>query len=109
MTAAAPPLAEDLGAGLKRLQLAHFRAAAAEILQTATTQRWAPEALLRTLITIEVTGRNTANLAARLRMAGFPVPKTFDDFQVAASSVPPATLDYVASLEWVRARERTCA
>jgi DNA replication protein DnaC len=108
MTALAPPLAEDLVAGLKRLQLAHFRAAAAEILQTATTQRWAPEALLRMLITTEVTGRNTANLAARLRMAGFPVPKTFDDFQVAASSVPPATLDYVASLEWLRARENLC-
>ena len=47
MTAAAPPLEADLVAGLKRLQLAHFRAVAAETLQTATTQRWTPEALLR--------------------------------------------------------------
>ena len=108
MTATAPPLEADLVAGLKRLQLAHFRAVAAETLQTAMTQRWTPEALLRVLITTEVTGRNAANLAARLKAAGFPVAKSFDDFQVAASSVPPATIDYVASLEWLRARENLC-
>ena len=108
MTATAPPLEADLVAGLKRLQLAHFRAVAAETLQTATTQRWTPEALLRALISTEVTGRNAANLAARLKAAGFPVAKRFDDFQVAASSVPPATVDYVASLEWLRARENLC-
>ena len=56
MTSTAPPLEADLVAGLKRLQLAHFRAVAAETLQTATTQRWTPEALLRALITTEVTG-----------------------------------------------------
>ena len=108
MTATASPLEADLVAGRKRLQLAHFRAVAAETLQTATTQRWTPEALLRALITTEVTGRNAANLAARLKAAGFPVAKSFDDFQVAASSVPPATVDYVASLEWLRARENLC-
>jgi len=108
MTSTAPPLEADLVAGLKRLQLAHFRAVAAETLQTATTQRWTPEALLRALITTEVTGRNAANLAARLKAAGFPVTKSFDDFQVAVSSVPPATIDYVASLEWLRARENLC-
>jgi DNA replication protein DnaC len=108
MTAIAPPLEADLVAGLKRLQLAHFRAVAAETLQTATTQRWTPEALLRMLIATEVAGRNAANLAARLKTAGFPVAKGFDDFQIAASSVPPATVDYVASLEWLQARENLC-
>src|SRR5262245_4888792 len=105
MTAVPPPLAADLVAGLKRLQLAPFRAVAAETLQTATTQRWAPEAFLRALLTAEVTGRDAANRAARLKAAGFPAVRTFDDFQVAASSVPPATVDYLASLEWLRARE----
>ena len=75
MTAIAPPLDADLVAGLERLQLAHFRAVAAETLQTATTQRWTPEALLRALITTEVTGRNAANLAARLKAAGFRSPR----------------------------------
>lgn len=114
MTAVAPPLDADLVAGLKRLQLAHFRAVAAETLQTAMTQRWAPEALLRALITTEIAGRDAANRATRLKAAGFPVgagangAKSFDDFQVAASSVPPATVDYLASLEWLRARENVC-
>lgn len=108
MTSTPTPLAPELLAGLKRVQLSHFRRAAAEILQTATTQRWAPEQLLRTLLTTEIAGRDAANQAARLKAAGFPVAKTFDEFQVAASSVPPATVDYVASLEWLRARENLC-
>jgi DNA replication protein DnaC len=108
MTAAAPALAPDLVAGLKRVQLAHFRAQAADILQTATTQRWPPEELLRTLLTTEIAGRNAANQTARLRSAGFPAAKRFDDFQVAASSVPPATVAYLASLEWLRAHENLC-
>jgi DNA replication protein DnaC len=108
MTSAAPPLAPDLVAGLKRVQLAHFRRVAAEVLQTATTQRWAPEQLLRTVLTTEIAGRDVAKQAARLKAAGFPVEKTFESFQVAVSSVPAATVDYVASLEWLRARENLC-
>jgi DNA replication protein DnaC len=108
MSATPESLAPDLVAGLKRVQLAHFRRVAGEVLQTAMTQRWPPEQLLRTLLTTEIAGRDAANQAARLKAAGFPVTKTFDAFQVAASSVPPATVDYVASLEWLRARENLC-
>ncbi len=108
MTALAPPLEPELIAGLKRVQLAHFRAEAAEILQTATTQRWSPEGLLRALLATEIAGRDAANQAARFKAAGFPALKTFEDFQVASSSVPPATVDYLASLEWLRARENLC-
>jgi len=108
MTAEAPALAPDLVAGLKRVQLAHFRLQAADILQTATTQRWAPEQLLRTLLATEIAGRDASNQATRLRSAGFPADKRFDDFQMVASSVPPATVDYLASLEWLRARENLC-
>jgi DNA replication protein DnaC len=108
MSTTPPPLAPDLVAGLKRVQLAHFRPVAAELLQTAATQRWAPEQFLRTLLETEIAGRDVANQAARAKAAGFPVVKTFDDFQVVASSVPPATIQYVASLEWIRARENLC-
>jgi len=108
MTALAPPLEPDLVAGLKRVQLAHFRAEAAEILQTATTQRWSPEELLRALLATEIAGRDAANQAARFKAAGFPAHKTFEDFQVGSSSVPPATVAYLASLEWLRARENLC-
>ena len=108
MSTPAVPLAADLVAGLKRIKLSHFRAVAAEVLQTATTQRWPPEQVLRTLLTAEIAGRDAANQMTRVKQAGFPAPKSFQDFQVGASSVPPATVDYVASLEWLRARENLC-
>lgn len=34
--------------------------------------------------------------------------KTLEQFDVAASSIPPATFDYLASLEWIRAAENVC-
>lgn len=105
MSATAPSLAPDLAAGLKRLKLATIRAQAPEVLQTAKTQRWTPEELLRTLVEAELAARDRANLIARLKLAGFPVAKTLDDFQVAVSSVPRSTFDYLASLEWLRAIE----
>jgi DNA replication protein DnaC len=106
----APPraLAPDLVAGLKRLKLATIRSCAPEVLQTAKTQRWAPEELLRTLVEAEIAARDESNLRNRLRTAGFPVEKTFDGFQLVHSSVPKATFDYVCSLEWGRAQENIC-
>lgn len=103
-----PPLAPDLHAGLKRLKLARMRALAPDLLQTAKTQRWAPEEFLRTLVEAELAARDAANQAARLRSAGFPVRKSLDEFKVTPSSVPQATFDYLASLEWLRAAENLC-
>lgn len=109
MTAAsAPPLAPDLVAGLRRLKLATVRRLAPEVCQAAKVQRWAPEDLLRTLVEAEIAAREQSNLAARLKLAGFPVPKSLEGFQVSLSSVPQATFDYLASLEWVRAQENLC-
>src|SRR6266508_4706107 len=107
-TRTAPPLAPDLEQGLKRLKLRRMRQLAPELLQTAKTQRWVPEELLRTLVEAEIAARDDANLRNRLRAAGFPQPKRLDDFQLAASSIPRATFDYLASLEWVRAAENAC-
>jgi DNA replication protein DnaC len=105
MTAPAPALAPDLVAGLRRLKLARIRAIAPEICQAAKTQRWAPDEFLRTLIDAEIQSRDESNLRARLKLAGFPVRKTLDEFKVQASSVPQATFDYLSGLEWIRARE----
>lgn len=58
MTATAAPLAADLTVGLKRLKLATVRAVAPEVLQTAKTQRWAPEEVLRTLVEAEIAARD---------------------------------------------------
>jgi DNA replication protein DnaC len=101
-------LAPDLHAGLRRLKLAAMRALAPELLVTAKTQRWAPEELLRTLVEAEITARDASNARNRLKAAAFPVAKTLEEFDAAASSIPRATFDYLASLEWITAT-RTCA
>lgn len=99
---AAPELPPDLEAGLRRLKLAAVRRTAPEVLITAKTQRWTPEEVLRTLIDAELTARDASNTANRLKAAAFPVLKTVDGFDVAASSIPQATFDYLTSLEWIR-------
>lgn len=108
MSAAAAPLAVDLEAALKRLKLRRLREIAPEVLQAARLQRWAPEELLRALIEAEIRARDEANRQRRLRAAGFPVEKTLEEFALVQSSVPRATYDYLASLEWVRASENLC-
>jgi len=101
-------LAPDLLEGLRRLKLAAMRQLAPELLVTAKTQRWTPEELLRTLIEAEITARDASNARTRLKTAAFPVTKTIDGFDIAVSSIPPATLDYLSSLEWIPARENLC-
>lgn len=108
MTTTPPPLAADLNEGLKRLKMAAMRRLAPELLLTAKTQRWAPEEFLRTLVEAEITARDESNARTRMRSASFPVAKTLEEFDVTASSIPQATFDYLASLEWVRARENVC-
>jgi len=100
-----PPLPADLTEGLKRLKMAAMRRLAPELLVTAKTQRWSPEEFLRTLVEAEITARDESNVRTRMRQAGFPVTKTLAEFDLAASSIPPATFDYLASLEWIRAAE----
>jgi DNA replication protein DnaC len=106
VSAATPaPLAPDLEAALRRLKLAAVRRLAPEVIATARAQRWAPDELLRTLLEAELAARDASNARARLRAAGFPVRKTLDEFAVGESSIPRATFDYLASLEWIRAKE----
>jgi DNA replication protein DnaC len=108
VTAPTPALAPDLHAGLRRLKLAAMRTLAPELLLTAKTQRWAPEELLRTLVEAEISARDASNARHRLKAAAFPVAKTLEEFDVAASSIPRATFDYLASLEWIGAHENLC-
>ena len=108
MTAKTPALAPDLVDGLRRLKLAAMRQLAPELLATAKTQRWAPEELLRTLVEAEITARDASNARNRMKAAGFPVLKTIDEFDLSVSSINKATFDYLASLEWIGARENLC-
>jgi DNA replication protein DnaC len=109
MTAAAPPpLAPDIAAGLRRLKLSTIRQLAPELLVTAKTQRWAPEELLRTLIDAEIAAREASNARTRMKTAAFPVTKTLDELDRSVCSIPGPTLDYLASLEWIAAKENLC-
>ena len=80
-----PPLPADLAEGLKRLKMAAIRRLAPELLVTAKTQRWTPEEFLRTLIEAEIASRDQSNVRTRMRQAAFPVTKTLEEFDLAAS------------------------
>ena len=101
----APVLDPDLTAGLRRLKLAAMRQLAPELLVTAKTQRWSPEEVLRALVEAEIAARDASNERARLKAAAFPVLKTVQEFDLAASSIPAPTWAYLTSLEWVAAKE----
>jgi DNA replication protein DnaC len=106
MAAATPPaLTADVEHGLRRLKLATMRRLAPEMLLTAKTQRWAPEELLRALVEVEIAARDASNVRLRSKQAAFPATKTIAGFDLAASSIPTPTWDYLTSLEWIRARE----
>lgn len=98
------PLPADLVAGLKRLKLRRVRELAPEILETARTQRWRPEELLRVLVSEELVSRDHSRRDARMRQAGFPVEKTLETFDPVFSGIPEQTFSYLGALEWVRER-----
>jgi DNA replication protein DnaC len=101
-------LPADIEAGLKRLKLSTIRRAAPEVLLTAKTQRWAPEETLRVLIDMEIASRDKSNTRNRMTMARFPVDKTFDEFNLAESSIPKASHDYLVTLDWIGRADNVC-
>ena len=96
MSTTAPPLDADLTAGLRRLKLAAMRQLAPELLITAKTQRWSPEEVLRALVVAEIAARDASNERARIKAAAFPVLKTIEEFDLAASSIPAPTWAYLS-------------
>jgi hypothetical protein len=80
-----PDLPADLDTALRRLKLAAIRRTAPEVLLTAKTQRWTPEEVVRTSVETEIAARDASNIRNRLKAASFPVPKTLESFDVAAS------------------------
>ncbi|HET9090531.1 MAG TPA: IS21-like element helper ATPase IstB [Acidimicrobiales bacterium] len=108
MSSSPAPLAPDLEAALRRLRLSAIRQLAPDLLVTSKTQRWSPEEFLRTLLEAEIASRDASNAKARLKLADFPLAKTLEEFDVAQSSIPRATFDYLTGLEWIRAAENLC-
>jgi DNA replication protein DnaC len=108
MSGVAPALPADLEAGLRRLRLSAMRHLAPELLVVGKTQRWSPEEFLRTLLEAEIASRDASGTRSRMVQAAFPVKKSLEEFDVTQSSVPRATFEYLASLEWIAARENLC-
>ena len=108
MSGVVPPLPADLEAGFRRLRLSAMRHLAPELLVVGKTQRWSPEEFLRTLLEAEIASRDASGTRARMAQAAFPVRKSLDEFDVSSSSVPRVTFEYLASLEWIGARENLC-
>jgi DNA replication protein DnaC len=106
--AATPALGSDLEAGLRRLKLAAIRREAPDVLLTAKTQRWAPEETLRVLVDLEIAARDESNTRTRMKTARFPVAKTLEEFDLAESSIPPATHDYLVTLDWIQRADNLC-
>src|SRR5260370_599716 len=74
----------------------------------AKTRGGAPEELRRPRVEAGSGARGPPNARTRLKAAAFPVTKTLDQFDLGVSSVPKATFAYLASLEWITARENLC-
>jgi DNA replication protein DnaC len=102
------PLPDDLEAGLKRLKLSTIRRQAPELLLTARTQRWTPEETLRVLVELEIAARDKSNCRHRLAAARFPVDKTLNEFNLDESSIPRASHDYLATLDWIHRADNLC-
>jgi DNA replication protein DnaC len=83
------------------MRLPYLRKAAPDVLATARAQRWEPAEVLRVLLAEEVTGRDAATRRMRRKTAGFPSGKTFSSWRGEESSVPAATQDALATLEWI--------
>ncbi|MGH7611414.1 MAG: IS21-like element helper ATPase IstB [Candidatus Dormibacteria bacterium] len=97
----APDLPDELSPLLRRLRLPYMRAAAPEICATARSQRWEPAEVLRALLAEEVRGRDQAMHAQRRRAAGLPSGKTWESWQMDASSIPRPTQQALVTLEWL--------
>ena len=57
--------------------------------------------MLRVLLAEEVAGRDAATRRMRRKTAGFPSGKTFASWRPEESSIPVATQDALATLEWI--------
>ena len=101
---AAPPLPAELDALVRRMRLPYLRKAAPDVLATARAQRWEPAEVLRVLLTEEVAGRDAATRRMRRKTAAFPSGKTFSSWRPEESSIPAATQDALATLEWIGRR-----
>ena len=107
MSAETTPLL--LKVNLKQLKLPTMLAEWEKLAREAAAKDEAYESYLLRLTEAEVTTRSANALAARIRAAGFPVPKDFDTFDFAAC--PSLSKQKVLELsrgEWIEQRFNCC-
>ena len=108
MTAAPPPLAADLTAGLRRLKLAAMRRLAPELFLTAKTPAVAPEELLRTLVQAEI--HRPGSLQCPHQAQGGRVPGDQDSGGVRPQRLLDPGASWTTSRPWNGSPPpRTCA
>lgn len=96
-------------ANLKQLKLPTIGAEFEKLAREAATANEDYEQYLLRLTELEVAARATHAVQARIRAAGFPVPKDFDtfDFTVVPSLSKPKVLE-LARGDWIEQRTNTC-
>jgi DNA replication protein DnaC len=96
-------------ANLKQLRLPTMGAEFAKLARAAADANEDYEQYLLRLTELEVAARASNALQARVRAAGFPVPKDFDtfDFTAVPSLSKPKVLE-LARGEWIEQRTNTC-
>jgi DNA replication protein DnaC len=107
MSAETTPLL--LKVNLKQLKLPTMLAEWEKLAREAAAKDEAYESYLLRLTEAEVTARSANALAARIRAAGFPVPKDFDTFDFAACpSLSKQKVLELARGEWIEQRFNCC-
>ena len=57
---------------------------------------------------MEIASRDASNCRHRMTAARFPVDKTLDEFNLDESSIPPASHDYLITLDWIGRADNLC-
>lgn len=93
----------------RRLRLPTIRTNVTETVAAAITGQWSYHALLAELLLAECDDRDRRSVVRRVRSAGFPRQKWLGDFDFEANTaINPATINTLATGEWIRAGHPLC-
>ena len=93
----------------KRLRLPTVRHNVADTVAAATTGQWSYHGLLAELLLAECDDRDRRSVVRRVKSAGFPRQKWLADFNFDSNdNVNPATINTLASGDWVRTGYPLC-
>jgi DNA replication protein DnaC len=96
---------DEVTALCRRLRLKYVREQLDDVVHTAQAQRWEPTEVLRVLLSAEAQGRDRSTIEVKRRRAHFPAGKTLESWVPSRSSIPLATQQGLATLEWVARHE----